>query len=247
MGKGASDRGRRYVRYRFTARAEPRRGLCLCSVPPAVSEPQTRWPANWSALCAVPVGLPDNSQWTQCPLFHLCHCRGATATCRPLQAQESWSVHTTLLFALICPLSPKNPFFTELSAMHCGDPLLTGCCFLPQKATPSPSTGAKRRGRPKKEVSCSSSNKQCSISAPVGETTPPPNSIMIGMSVCRAKLHFPNSPARPLPPWQVLSTHHSHFSSRNLSKSRPGFVGKSQPDKSSLKPCPRSKGYTTDY
>jgi len=37
------------------------------SVPPAVSEPQTRWPANWSALCAVPVGLPDNSQWTQCP------------------------------------------------------------------------------------------------------------------------------------------------------------------------------------
>ncbi|KAJ0036222.1 hypothetical protein NQD34_004899, partial [Periophthalmus magnuspinnatus] len=27
-----------------------------------VSEPQTRWPANWSALCAVPVGLPDNGQ-----------------------------------------------------------------------------------------------------------------------------------------------------------------------------------------
>uniref|UniRef100_A0A4W6DCS1 High mobility group protein HMG-I/HMG-Y n=1 Tax=Lates calcarifer TaxID=8187 RepID=A0A4W6DCS1_LATCA len=38
------------------------KGLCLRSVPPAVSEPQTRWPANWSALCAVPVGLPDNSQ-----------------------------------------------------------------------------------------------------------------------------------------------------------------------------------------
>lgn len=41
---------------------EATEGLCLCSVSPAVSAPWTRWPANWSALCAVPVGLPDNSQ-----------------------------------------------------------------------------------------------------------------------------------------------------------------------------------------
>ncbi|KAJ0064340.1 hypothetical protein NL108_006353, partial [Boleophthalmus pectinirostris] len=36
--------------------------VTFCPVQPAVSEPQTRWPANWSALCAVPVGLPDNGQ-----------------------------------------------------------------------------------------------------------------------------------------------------------------------------------------
>lgn len=45
----------------LAARAELQR-VCVRSVPPAVSEPQTRWPASWSALCAVPVGLPDNSQ-----------------------------------------------------------------------------------------------------------------------------------------------------------------------------------------
>ena len=57
-----------HVWYRFSSEGRAAEGLCLRSVPPAVSEPQTRWPANWSALCAVPVGLPDNSQWTQCPL-----------------------------------------------------------------------------------------------------------------------------------------------------------------------------------
>uniref|UniRef100_A0A8C6KRM3 High mobility group protein HMG-I/HMG-Y n=1 Tax=Nothobranchius furzeri TaxID=105023 RepID=A0A8C6KRM3_NOTFU len=36
--------------------------VCLHSISPAVSEPRTRWPANWSAPCAVPVGRPDNSQ-----------------------------------------------------------------------------------------------------------------------------------------------------------------------------------------
>lgn len=45
----------------LAVRVELRR-VYVCSVPPAVSDPQTRWPANWSALCAVPVGLPDNSQ-----------------------------------------------------------------------------------------------------------------------------------------------------------------------------------------
>uniref|UniRef100_A0A3B3HUM0 High mobility group protein HMG-I/HMG-Y n=1 Tax=Oryzias latipes TaxID=8090 RepID=A0A3B3HUM0_ORYLA len=45
-----------------TAPALQRGLLGLRSISPAVSEPQTRWPANWSAPYAVPVGHPDNSQ-----------------------------------------------------------------------------------------------------------------------------------------------------------------------------------------